>query len=730
MGKSNKKIFCGKENKAFRKVSIYDINSKKEVLTSFFLDKSYVPMTKKQIISFLQVPQEEIGIFDKVLEELENEAFIYIDDSKRFRLVKNNETIKASYQGKNEKFGIAISDKFSDIYIEKENSMGAMNGDEILVSIVCDASKDKIYGKVVKIIKRNTRTIIGRHIKNSNFGFVEPINNKIFDIYIPKKSSQKFKNDDIVEVQLTKYPTLKNKAEGIIVKKISSAQDENSQIKGMYEAYKISCLKEFPKNVLEEIKNINDNVLDEEKVGRVDRTKDMVYTIDSEDAKDLDDAVCVKKIDKNTFLLSVYIADVSHYVKDKTALDQEASKRATSIYIPNDVVPMLPKKLSNGICSLNEGVERLALAVDQKIDARTGNVISSDIFKAIIKVKKRMSYDKVYKTLTKTDSVVEKEYNDYYEDLVHFKQLAEILHDKRIKMGSIDFDIPETKVIIDENGNVTDIKPYEITFANKIIEEFMLVTNMTVAKTFSSLEMPFIYRIHENPDDEKIRELNEFLGKYGKRIKNIKNIHPKSFYDVLKAIEDEKQKRVVSKIMLRTLKLARYHNECLGHFGLGAKYYCHFTSPIRRYPDLFIHRVISECINNNYVLSEEKINRFIKQSEKYSKISSDAEKEATKIEREFVELYECVYMKRYIGNTFNGAVSSVTSFGMFVELENTIEGFVPFDLLPGNDYFDFDEVHKILVGRRTGKIYAIGDNVTVKLTRVDVRSRQIDFKII
>ena len=520
MGKNNKKVFCGKENKSFKKVSIYDINSKKEVLTSFFLDKSYIPMTRKQIVNFLQVPQEDIKIFDEVLEELENDAFIYIDDSKRFRLVKNNEIIKASYQGKNEKFGIAICDKFNDIYIQKENSMGAMDGDEVLVSVINDSYKNKICGKVVKIIKRNTNTIIGRHIKNDNFGFVEPLNSKVLDIYIPKKSSQKFKNGDIVEVQLTKYPTIKNKAEGIITRKISSDQDKNSEIKGMYEAYKISYLKEFSENVLNEIENIPDNVLDEEKVGRIDRTKDRVYTIDAEDAKDLDDAVCVKKMDKNTYLLSVYIADVSHYVKDKTALDHEAAKRATSIYIPNDVVPMLPKKLSNGICSLNEGVERLALAVDQIIDASTGNVISSDIFKAVIKVKKRMSYDKVYKALTKTDIVVEKEYNDYYEDLVLFKELAKILHDKRVKMGAIDFDIPETKVIIDENGNISDIKPYEITFANKIIEEFMLVTNMTVAKTFCLLEMPFIYRIHENPDEEKIRELNEFMGKYGKRIKN------------------------------------------------------------------------------------------------------------------------------------------------------------------------------------------------------------------
>lgn len=725
-----------KKETVYKEVSLECINSKKEVLTSFFLNDCYVPMTKKQIIKFLEVPQADLYLFCKVLETLENEAFIYIDDSKRYRVVKNTETIKCKYQGKNEKFGFAICNdkKNSNIYIERIDSLGAIDGDDILVSIKQtnkeSKNDNKIYGRVVKIIKRNTTTIIGRYIKNTNFGFVEPLNRRILDVYIPKKNSRKFKNDDIVELKITKFPTIKNKAEGNIIRKISSWQDEMSEVKGMYESFNISKLKEFSKSVLDEISKISDTVLKEEKINRVDRTHERVYTIDSEDAKDLDDAVCVKKIDESTYLLSVYIADVSHYVKEKTNLDKEAINRSTSIYIPNDVVPMLPKKLSNGICSLNQGVERLVLAVDQKIDINTGRVIDSDIFKAVIKVTKKMSYDKVYKALMNIDEDVIEEYKLYYDDLVLFKKLAEALKNKRNKMGAIDFDIKETKVILDDNGNILDVKPYEITFANRIIEEFMLSTNMTIAKTFNSLNIPFIYRVHENPDDEKIRELNEFLGKYGKRIKNIKNIHSKSFLDILEGINDKKEKEIISKVMLRTLKLARYSNECIGHFGLAAKYYCHFTSPIRRYPDLFIHRVISECIDKNFVLSEEDMLKFTKQAEKYCLISTEAEKEATKIEREFVDLYKCIYMKNFVGKKFNATVSSITSFGMFVELENTVEGLVPFDLLKENDYFDYDEKHKILIGRKTKKVYSIGDEVLVKLTRVDVRSRQIDFKII
>lgn len=330
--------------------------------------------------------------------------------------------------------------------------------------------------------------------------------------------------------------------------------------------------------------------------------------------------------------------------------------------------------------------------------------------------------------MEKKDEV--KDYLPYVSDILLLEKLAKVLYAKRKKEGTIDFDVKETKIVLNNENMVEEVKPYEITFANKIIEEFMLVTNMVVAERFYMLQIPFIYRIHELPDEEKLRGLNEILNMYGKRIKNVKKVHSKNLSDILDSITDEKEKRVVSHSMLRSLKLARYSNECIGHFGLSAKYYCHFTSPIRRYPDLFIHRVISCCIENDYLLDENKYNAFLKQAERYSDTSSDREKNATKIERAFVDLYKAIYMENFVGNTYHATVSSVTQFGMFVELENTVEGLVPFDNMPKNDYFEYDDIHKRLIGRNTKITYKIGDQVKVKLTRVDKRSRQIDFKVI
>lgn len=726
---NDKKVKKNYEN--CEKISLNKINSKKEVLTSFFLDNNYVPMTAKQIKSFLEVPKEDYVLFDKVLEELENDAFLYLDDSKRYRVVNNSQSLRCVYEGKNEKFGFAILEKNSTnkVRIESINNMGAISGDIVLVSITNVAKNE---GKITKIVKRKTKKIVGKLIKNKNFGFVEPIDIKIPDIYIPKKNINNFKDQDIVEVEITKYATLNSKAEGKIIRKITDYSDELSYVKALYESYGLDEKLKFNSLVEEEIEKISDEVLQEEKMGRVDRTKfNNIYTIDSQDAKDLDDAVSVVKNTDGTYTLSVYIADVSHYVRPKTELNKEAIKRGTSIYIPGTVIPMLPKKLSNGICSLNENKERLTLAVDMKIN-ESGEVLDSDIFKSVIKVKKKMTYEKVYKVLSEdiNDIEVEKEYKNYKEDLKLFYELAKILEKKRKKDGAINFEIPETKVVLSETGRVEDIYPYKITFANKIIEEFMLITNMVVAERFNLLQIPFIYRIHELPDEEKLRELNELLGVYGKRIKNVKKIHPKAISNILEEFENTENYEIISTSLLRSLKLARYSEECIGHFGLSAKYYCHFTSPIRRYPDLFIHRVISECIENNYVLPDNLISVFSKQAEKYSVSSTDTEKEATKIERDFVDLYKAIYMKKYVGEIYNAKVSSVTQFGMFVELPNTVEGLVPFDNMPKNDYYDYDESKKILIGRNSGQIFRLGDKVKVKLTRVDIRSRQIDFKVI
>lgn len=716
------------------KSSIFNISkqeylNKKEALTSFFLDKEYVPMTKKQIANILNIKKEERDILSSILNELEIEGTIYIDDSKRYIPFFKTNFIRGTYQAKSERFGFVTQEYDDDIYIESKFNLGAMNGDLVLAKITKESTAGKSKeGEIIKILKRNTSKIVGRFIKSRNFGFVEAIDKKIDDIYIPKKYATNVKDGQFVEVEILKYATDTSKAEGRILSIVSSGNTVKSEVEALYKSFGLDNLENFNKDIKSELENIPNKVKPEDKVYREDRTNRKVYTIDGDDAKDLDDGVFVEKINDDKYILSVYIADVSNYVKDGTALDDEAIKRGTSIYIPGTVLPMLPKKLSNGICSLNEGVERLSLAIDMQIDGN-GNIVKSNIFKTVIKVTKRMTYDKVFKVIS-NDNSVKKEYGPYINDILIMKELAVILNNRRKELGSINFDIPDTKVVLDDNQNVIDIKPYNKTIANDIIEEFMLAANMTVAKTFYFLNLPFIYRIHEKPDEEKLRELNEVLANYKKRIKGIKNVKPKVLSKILDEFDNEEEKQIVSTYMLRTLKLAKYSEECQGHFGLAAKYYCHFTSPIRRYPDLFIHRVISDYIAANYNLSDELMSKYLVQARKYAITSSEAEKQATNIERDFDELYKVIYMKNYIDKEFEAVVSSVTSFGMFVKLENTVEGLIPFSNMPNDDYYEYDENRKILFGKRNGKIFKIGDKVKVKLVRCDVREKQIDFLLV
>lgn len=716
------------------KSSIFNISkqeylNKKEALTSFFLDKEYVPMTKKQIANILNIKKEERDILSSILNELEIEGTIYIDDSKRYIPFFKTNFIRGIYQAKSERFGFVTQEYDDDIYIESKFNLGAMNGDLVLAKITKESTAGKSKeGEIIKILKRNTSKIVGRFIKSRNFGFVEAIDKKIDDIYIPKKYATNVKDGQFVEVEILKYATDTSKAEGRILSIVSSGNTVKSEVEALYKSFGLDNLENFNKDIKSELENIPNKVKPEDKVYREDRTNRKVYTIDGDDAKDLDDGVFVEKINDDKYILSVYIADVSNYVKDGTALDDEAIKRGTSIYIPGTVLPMLPKKLSNGICSLNEGVERLSLAIDMQIDGN-GNIVKSNIFKTVIKVTKRMTYDKVFKVIS-NDNSVKKEYGPYINDILIMKELAVILNNRRKELGSINFDIPDTKVVLDDNQNVIDIKPYNKTIANDIIEEFMLAANMTVAKTFYFLNLPFIYRIHEKPDEEKLRELNEVLANYKKSIKGIKNVKPKVLSKILDEFDNEEEKQIVSTYMLRTLKLAKYSEECQGHFGLAAKYYCHFTSPIRRYPDLFIHRVISDYIAANYNLSDELMSKYLVQARKYAITSSEAEKQATNIERDFDELYKVIYMKNYIDKEFEAVVSSVTSFGMFVKLENTVEGLIPFSNMPNDDYYEYDENRKILFGKRNGKIFKIGDKVKVKLVRCDVREKQIDFLLV
>lgn len=707
---------------------------RKEVVASFFSDKEYENnMTLKQSATILCVPKQEMEMFKNIIDELVEDGVIFFNKNKKIVKTEDLGYIKGLFEQKSKRFGIVTDVNKNEYYIADKDINFAMDGDEVLVSIISNSnSKDKrTEAKIEKIIKRSNKKVSGIFTNNKSFGFVEPLDGKGLDIFIPKKYIKNVKDGDVVEVEIIKYATKDSKPEGKIVKKIGNAKnDELVYVKALYKSYALDKQKDFNELVLKEIEKIPDEVLASEEIGRVDRTDVKAVTIDSEDAKDLDDACFVKKMPNGNYVLSVFIADVSHYVKDGTNLDKEAVARGTSVYIPGTVIPMLPKKLSNGICSLNAGVKRLALGVDIVIDSN-GKVENSEVYKAVIKVAKKMSYEKVYKVLKRSDEQVLEEYKEFIDDIDTMSELAKILYKKRKKEGSIDFDIPETKVYLDEDGNVEDIKPYPINEANKIIEEFMLVTNMVIAEKFFFLEMPFIYRIHEKPDEERLREFNEILNNYNRSIKSVKNIHPKVLADIVDSIEDEQEKETISNLMLRTLKIAKYSNECLGHFGLAARYYTHFTSPIRRYPDLFIHRVISEYLDNKGYIDENHIAKFEKQAYRYSYSSSDAEKLATKIERDFVNLYEAMFMKKHINEEFeNVTIASVTSFGIFVRLPNTIEGFVSFDSLPGNDYYIYDDKKKMLIGRNSSKTFKVGDKVTVKLIRADAASKQIDFKIL
>ena len=581
-------------------------------------------------------------------------------------------------------------------------------------------------------------TVVGIFKNSRNFGFVIPDNKKVIgtDIFISKKDFKKAKNNQKVVVQVTKMPTKDRKAEGKIVEVLGSVNQAGIDMMSLIREYDLPY--EFPEAVKHEAEDMEEEVSKSEIANRLDLRSEEIFTIDGEDAKDLDDAVQVKKTENGTYILGVHIADVSHYVREDSFLDREAIIRGTSVYMLDRVIPMLPVELSNGICSLNAGKDRLTLSVIMEID-KNGKVISSDIKKGIIKVTERMSYKGVQTVLDNYDKnineiedentkAIVKKYEKYKEHFKQMEELAHILKERREKAGSLSLDIPETKVILDEDGYAIDITKYELCFANEIIEQFMLTANETVAEKFFWLEAPFIYRVHEEPDMEKVTELNKFLFNFGYKVKCSKEtVHPTAFEEVLRKIKGTKEERIVSNLVLRTLKVARYEAENLGHFGIASKYYCHFTSPIRRYPDLFIHRIISKYIEENYQLSDDEIEKYRGQAEKYAKQSSDREKIAQKVERDSVDLKMAEYMQDKIGNEYDGIISSITSFGVFVELENTVEGLVRFADL-GDDYFIYDEDRKTLLGERTKILYKIGDKMRIRVIRADKVSRQIDFE--
>ena len=572
------------------------------------------------------------------------------------------------------------------------------------------------------------KTFIGTFEKERNFGFVVPDFKKLpTDIYISKKNSKKAKNGQKVLVQVTKLPDKNSRSmEGIIIDIIGNPDARDIEMKCLIKEYDIP--EKFPIEAKKEAQSLNQFIDKKDIPNRVDFRDLDIFTIDGDDSKDLDDAISVSKDENGIYTLGVYIADVSYYVKPGMALDKEAINRGTSIYMLDRVVPMLPFELSNGICSLNAGEDRFVLAIVMKID-ENGIVKSSKISKGIVNVKERMTYTNVAKILDNSDSDVIARYEKNIKDFKLMEELAKILKERREKNGSLNLNIPETKIIFDENGKVVDIRRYELSFANEIIEQFMLTANEEIAETFYKLKAPFIYRVHEAPDLDKIEELNKFLFERGYKIKVNKDgtVNPIEFAKILNDIEGKPEEKVISTLILRTLKIAKYESENKGHFGIASKYYCHFTSPIRRYPDLFIHRVISEYLENNNQISQKKKQKFEKQAIEYAEKSSEREKVAQEIEREAEDIKKAEFMENKIGEIYEGIISGVTSFGVFVELENTVEGLIRFDNL-GDDYFIYDETKKILTGEHTGVSFKVGDKIKIRVIEASKLLRRVSFE--
>lgn len=638
--------------------------------------------------------------------------------------------IKGVFRGNEKGFGfVKIDGQDEEIYISRGNTKDAVNGDEVLIKIIDDTVEgNRKEGKIVKTINHKRNEIVGTFTKRKNFGFVVPDDREFnTDIFISKKSFNKAKNNQKVVVKITKFPQGNKSAEGEITEIIGGINEAGVDMLSLIKEYNLPY--EFPDDVILEAQKVENKITKKDLQNRLDLRSKNIFTIDGEDAKDLDDAIYVTKLENENYELGVSIADVSHYVAENSKLDQEAIIRGTSIYMLDRVIPMLPKELSNGICSLNVNEDRLCLSVISEITP-DGEIVSSDIRKAVINVKERMSYADVQKILDGKNKKVLKRYEKYIEDFKLMEELAKILKQKREGAGSLDLDIPESKVILDKNGFAIDIEKYKIYFANEIIEQFMLTANEIVAEKFYWLEAPFIYRVHEEPDTEKVNALNKFLFNFGYKIKsNKEKVYPKAFAEVLEKVKGREEEMVVSNLILRTLKVARYESENKGHFGIASKYYCHFTSPIRRYPDLFIHRIISKYIDNSYILNEKNLEKYKEQATKYSQTSSEREKIAQKVEREAIAIKKAEYMQNKIGKEYEGIVSGITAFGMFVELENTVEGLIKFEDL-GNEYFIYNDENKTLIGENSKKIYKIGDKIKIKVIYANKQLRRINFKAI
>ncbi|WP_127836291.1 ribonuclease R [Clostridium prolinivorans] len=697
----------------------------REAIIEFMREKAYKPMSIYELANSFNISKDEFYIFEDTINEMEKDGEILKTRTDHYGLPERMGLVVGKLQGHQKGYGFVIPENNeSDVFIPISSMSGAMHGDKVIAKVTKEEQGGKRReGEIIRILKRNNKTIIGIYEDSKNFGFVIADNKRIAqDIFIPKNDKNGAKTGQIVIAEITAWPDGRRNPEGRIIEILGNKGDKGIDILTIIRKYGLP--EEFPPKVERYADNISEEIPEEEYKRREDLRSLNMVTIDGEDAKDLDDAVSIERLPNGNFKLGVHIADVSNYVKEKNPLDKEAFKRGNSVYLIDRVIPMLPKKLSNGVCSLNPNVDRLALSCIMEID-RNGKVLDYKIVESVIKSKERMTYTDVTKILRDKDENLIKRYEYLYEDFKAMEELCNILYKKRMSRGAIDFEFVESKIILDENGKAIDVKPYEREIANRIIEEFMLVCNETIAEHMFWTNLPFVYRIHEEPDEEKLNIFHEFVYNLGCVVKWSKEIHPKILQEIIEKFKGKNEETVVSTLLLRSLKQARYSPECVGHFGLAARYYCHFTSPIRRYPDLIIHRIIKEYINGQ--IDENRISRLNKEVEYASKQSSEMERVAQDAEREVDDLKKAEYMSDKIGEVYEGIISSITSFGVFVELPNTIEGLIHISYFD-DDYYIYDEKHLSLIGERTKKIYRLGDKIKVKVSKVNIDEREIYFE--
>ncbi len=700
----------------------------KEKLVEFMKEKAYKPMLKEELSAIFSISKKEQSDFYKVIDEMEKEGLVIKTNQSRYGIPEKMNLVVGRLQGHENGFGFVIPENkdLKDIFIPAAFLDGALHGDKVVAKVTSNRGNNKSdEGEIIRILERVNDRIVGTFEESKSFGFVIPDDSRInMDIFVPKAHKNGAKTDQKVVVEITKWPEKRRNPEGKVIEVLGYKDDVGTDILAIIKQFRLP--EEFPTNVVNEVKNIPETISQGEISRRVDLRDKTVFTIDGADAKDLDDAISIEKLENGNYKLGVHIADVTHYVEENTPLDKEALKRGTSVYLVDRVIPMLPKKLSNGVCSLHPNVPRLTLSCFMEIDNK-GTVVSHKIVESIIESKERLIYTDISDILENDDAELKDRYKDIYHELKISEELCKILTAKREARGSIDFDFPEAKIILDENGKPIEVKKYERRIANRMIEEFMLVCNETVAEYMYWAEMPFVYRVHEEPNEDKINEFNKFIHNFGYHIKGVQKIHPKELQALIKKVEGTKEETVINTLMLRSLQKAKYTPECLGHFGLAVKYYCHFTSPIRRYPDLQIHRIIKHFVNDE--MTPSKIKKLSVTVFRASEQSSIRERLADEAERETDDLKKAEYMSERINEEYEGVISGITHFGMFVELDNTIEGLVRISSLI-DDYYRYDQENYCFIGERTKKTYRIGDVVKIRVIKANIAKKEIDFELI